>query len=127
MLFIRIEGTVGSQVNIKGRLPYKMVSTIGKVQNNKYSFGNGENSVEIENPFFEFGPFISSDLYQADLSNFFDKTYSYKVELEYNGNTKIKAGDYINVESNYGTVPIFVQKHTLKYNGGLSGSIEGVE
>lgn len=127
MLFIRIEGTVGSQVNIKGRLPYKMVSTIGKVQNNKYSFGNGENSVEIENPFFEFGPFISSNLYQADLSNFFDKTYSYKVELEYNGNTKIKAGDYINVESNYGTVPIFVQKHTLKYNGGLSGSIEGVE
>ena len=79
----------------------------------------------MSNPFYDF--YLNKDYDDITFSNFFDKTYSYEVDLDYNGNPTIEAGDYIEVESNYGKVPIFVQKHTLKYNGGLSGSIEGVE
>lgn len=61
------------------------------------------------------------------LKHYKDNYPTYRVNFDYNGNPLIQAGTYIEVESNYGIIPIFVTKHKLKYNGGLSGSIEGVE
>lgn len=122
MLFVKVKGTIGDEIKISGKYPTVRSSTYNRIVN---KYGNGNNPIEMSNPFYDF--YLNKDYDDITFSNFFDKTYSYEVDLDYNGNPTIEAGDYIEVESNYGKVPIFVQKHTLKYNGGLSGSIEGVE
>ena len=115
IIFLKLTGTVGAKATIT-------ISTQAEYTTNETELDYGEKNSNIA---------IDNNLYLALYSNnysaFIEKIPTYKVELEYNGNPTIKAGDYIEVESNYGKVPIFVQKHTLKYNGGLSGSIEGVE
>lgn len=120
MLFLKVRGNVGSNVSITGTIS----SRLNESGENKVSqfYGKGNSNLTISNPLFDMWEDLGTE-YQS----FLDKLYSYEVNLDYNGNPFIKAGDYIEVESNYGTIPIFVQKHTLKYNGGLSGSIEGVE
>ena len=122
MLFVKVKGNIGDEIKISGKYPTVRSSTHNRIVN---KYGNGNNPIEMSNPFYDF--YLNKDYDDITFSNFFDKTYSYEVDLDYNGNPTIEAGDYIEVESNYGKVPIFVQKHTLKYNGGLSGSIEGVE
>ena len=122
MLFVKVKGNIGDEIKISGKYPTVRSSTYNRIVN---KYGNGNNPIEMSNPFYDF--YLNKDYDDITFSNFFDKTYSYEVDLDYNGNPTIEAGDYIEVESNYGIVPIFVQKHTLKYNGGLSGSIEGVE
>lgn len=52
---------------------------------------------------------------------------SYEINFEYNGDPSLEAGDYIEVETPYGYKPLFIQKNRFTFNGGLSGSIEGVE
>ena len=89
----------------------------------KVSNTNKEPSFDLNNPVYV----GSIPTYYNKFPNFIDKFYKYSVSLDYNGNPNIKAGDYIEVESNYGIVKLFVTKHTLTYSGGLSGSIEGVE
>ena len=59
--------------------------------------------------------------------NILNYTPSYEMSFEYNGDPSFEAGDYINVETPYGYKKIFIQKNTFKFNGGLTGSIEGVE
>ena len=54
-------------------------------------------------------------------------TPSYEISFEYNGDPSLEAGDYIEVETPYGYKPVFIQKNRFTFNGGLSGSIEGVE
>jgi hypothetical protein len=49
------------------------------------------------------------------------------MSFDYNGDPSLEAGDYIEVETPYGYKPIFIQKNRFTFNGGLSGSIEGVE
>ena len=54
-------------------------------------------------------------------------TPSYEMSFDYNGDPSLEAGDYINVETPYGYKPLFIQKNKFKFDGGLEGSIEGVE
>lgn len=120
MLFIYIEGEVGTEIIISGKYPNKKDKTTSTETN---IIGIGEPSLTIENPFYLMQYYLYDDMF----TNFFDKFYTYSGSFEYNGNPMIKAGEYIEVESNYGYISLFVTKHTLKFNGGLSGSIEGVE
>lgn len=124
MIFLKITGEVGKTIEIKGRTPKKVVYSFNnQTQLIKVNNDKKEPSFDLNNPLF-----ISTlPINNSKLPNFVSKFYNYKVSFDYNGNPNIKAGDYISVESNYGYVPIMVSKHTLKYNGGLSGSIEGVE
>ena len=59
--------------------------------------------------------------------NTLDYTPSYEISFEYNGDPSLEAGDYINVETPYGYKKLFIQKNRIKFDGGLEGSIEGVE
>ena len=117
MLFLKVTGTPGTEVTITGKKTY--VTEFENETTYPKLMGDDETTnISITNPL----------IYSYNKSQkFIDKMYSYEVSCEYNGNPNIKAGDYIQIESNYGYIPIFVQKHTLTFNGGLSGSIEGVE
>lgn len=124
MIFLKVKGEVGKDVTITGKNP--------KVVN--YSFDNKSVLINVDNknkePSFDLNnPFYvgTIPIYSNKFPNFIDKFYNYKVTFDYNGNPLIKAGNYIEVDSDYGTVNVFVEKHVLRYNGGLSGSIEGVE
>lgn len=124
MIFLKVKGKIGNDVTIKGRTPKKInYSFDTKTNLIKVSNTNKEPSFDLNNPVYV----GSIPTYYNKFPNFIDKFYSYSVSLDYNGNPNIKAGDYIEVESNYGMVKLFVTKHTLTYSGGLSGSIEGVE
>lgn len=117
LLFLQVKGNIGNTVTISGKKPY--VTKYDNKSELKKLYGANENTnITIDND-------LSLSYKQSDA--FIDKMYSYKVSLSYNGDPLIKAGDYIEVESNYGYLPIFVTKHSLTFNGGLSGSIEGVE
>ena len=60
-------------------------------------------------------------------SNILNYAPSYEMSFEYNGDPSLEAGDYINVETPYGYKPLFIQKNRFVFDGGLTGSIEGVE
>lgn len=115
IIFLKLVGTIGEVANIT-------ISSEREYTTNEIEYNFGEENPNIE---------IDNDLYYVrfvnDFDAFIEKIPTYEVSCDYNGNPTIHAGDYIEVESNYGMVPIFVQKHSLKFNGGLSGNIEGVE
>lgn len=120
MLFLKVIAEKGDTVTISAKYPYKKDCSVS-VEEEK--IGTGESILTINNPFYYTTHYLKQDRF----TKFFDKAYSYSCCLNYNGNPHIKAGDYIEAESNYGYIKLFVTKHTLKFNGGLSGSIEGVE
>ena len=125
ILFLKVIGEKGNEVNIIGKRKNKISYTssnqtkIIKVKDESIK----EPSFDLNNPFYV-GTY---PIYYNEFPNFIDKFYSYSVSFDYNGDPTIKAGNYIEVESNYGMVKVFVEKHVLRYAGGLSGSIEGVE
>lgn len=122
MIFLEIIGEIGQKVTITGKARYK-IEAITQANTRTLIGNEKETNIVIDNPFWNFN-FDDSEI---NFKNFINKMYSYEVSLNYNGNPNIKAGDYIEVETDYGFIPVFVQKHQLTYDGGLSGSIEGVE
>lgn len=124
MIFLKVTGQVGANVTINGKTNKKVnysfdnKTTLIKVNNSEK-----EPSFDLNNPIY----YGSIPIYNNKFPNFIDKFYKYSVSFNYNGDPSIKAGDYIEVESNYGMIKVFVEKHVLRYAGGLSGSIEGVE
>lgn len=125
MLFLKVIGEKGNEVNIIGKRKNKITYTssnqtkIIKVKDNSIK----EPSFDLNNPFYV-GTY---PIYYNEFPNFIKKFYNYSASFDYNGDPTIKAGNYIEVESNYGMIKVFVEKHVLRYAGGLSGSIEGVE
>jgi len=49
----------------------------------------------------------------------------YKITIEYFGNPAIECGDLLKVETDFGYKKVFVSKHQLKFDGGLTGIVEG--
>ena len=115
--FIKITGTVGNTMTIRMASPYDMLETIGtKKRSNK---GANEKEVVIN-----FQSKIVKDINSINTLNY---TPSYEMKFDYNGDPSLEAGDYINVQTPYGYKPLFIQKNRFKFDGGLGGSIEGVE
>ena len=71
--------------------------------------------------------FATSNLGYINNTNILERTPSYEMSFDYNGDPSLEAGDYINVETPYGYKKLFIQKNRFKFDGGLEGSIEGVE
>ena len=119
MAFVKVVGTVGSDVELifssnKDFVPYvaNSIKTNGK-------------KPEVALEFDSFMNYLPKQY--IDNSNILDITPSYEMSFDYNGDPSLEAGDYINVETPYGYKPLFIQKNRFKFDGGLSGSIEGVE
>lgn len=115
--FIKLTGTVGSTINIKMASPYDIVETIG-TQTKSIKQAN-EKEVVLN--------FESKMKKNINNINTLSYTPSYEIRFDYNGDPSLEAGDYINVQTPYGYKSLFIQKNRFKFDGGLSGSIEGVE
>lgn len=117
MEFIKLTGTIGDSVNIQIASSYETIQTIGeKIKTIKRS-DEKENIIEFETS-------LSKFLNNINILNY---TPSYEMAFDYNGDPSLEAGDYISVETSYGYKPLFIQKNHFKFDGGLEGSIEGVE
>ena len=117
LCFVKLTGTVGDTVNFKLSSLYNVnmgeqinTKTV-KLQNEK------ENAIEIKSN-------LKKDINSINILNY---APSYKMSFDYNGDPSLEAGDYINVQTPYGYKPLFIQKNRFKFDGGLEGSIEGVE
>ncbi|MBR1386296.1 MAG: hypothetical protein IJ568_05660 [Bacilli bacterium] len=119
-IFLVVEGEIGTNVSIT--IDYYGWSSQNEVEVQRKYYENIESNITISNDAINI---TTNDTYKLD--DFIKKIPTYSLSLNYNGNPNIKAGDYIEVETDYGFIPVFVQKHQLTYDGGLSGSIEGVE
>lgn len=121
MVFFELSGDIGDEGSIIGTSKFSRRTE----ESSDILIGNDENTdIIMDNNLFNY---LSSSQISGAFNKYIDKMYSYKVSFDYNGNADLQAGNYIQVETDYGMVPVFIEKHTLKYNGGLSGSIEGVE
>lgn len=115
--FIKLTGTVGNTISIKMASPYDIVETIGtQTKTTKLS-----NEKEIV---LNFNSKLVRNINNINTLNY---TPSYKMDFEYNGDPSLEAGDYISVQTPYGYKNLFIQKNRFKFDGGLEGSIEGVE
>lgn len=126
-LIVRINGTVGQSVTMSSswtsyyssRSSNTIIMDEGTFTTKKPN--EKEVLVEIDD---QIGFTISS---RTNYKNMLNYTPSYEISFEYNGDPSLEAGDYIEVETPYGYKPVFIQKNRFTFNGGLSGSIEGVE
>lgn len=116
-MFIKLIGTVGNEVNIKVASPYDIVETISTKRKSIKKPNERENVISFE----------SKMIKNINAMDILKNTYNYEIKLEYNGDPSLEASDYIEVETPYGYKKLFIQKHRIKFDGGLEGSIEGVE
>lgn len=116
--FANVTGQIGDEVKITvtGDTIIERESSIYEVSNKR----DGEKEVKLN----VIGSMNSSDFAKGKLLEY---TPSYEMSIDYNGDPSLEAGDYINVETPYGYKPLFIQKNRFKFDGGLTGSIEGVE
>lgn len=117
MCFVKVTGNIGDTVTIK--LNSTNDKQVGKQLLTKSLRTANEKEVPIT---------IDTDLFRrVDEIMTLENAPSYEINFEYNGDPSLEAGDYIEVETPYGYKPVFIQKNRFTFNGGLSGSIEGVE
>lgn len=117
MCFVKVTGNIGDTVTIK--LNSTNDKQVGKQLLTKSLRTANEKEVPIT---------IDTDLFRrVDEIMTLENAPSYEINFEYNGDPSLEAGDYIEVETPYGYKPLFIQKNRFTFNGGLSGSIEGVE
>lgn len=122
--FIQVTGTIGNDVTLTYTYNNTKLETADT--HNEYIVSNkqeGQKEVllEIEDQSLKYPATMTSKLGQLEYAP------SYEMKFEYNGDPSLEAGDYIDVETPYGYKPLFIQKNRFKFDGGLEGSIEGVE
>lgn len=123
LIFIKIIGNVGDEVTIT-------LTTTSNYSGYQKTLVLSDSSIEKENV-IEFNSPIN--FYAGSPSGYINNTDilnrapNYEMSFEYNGDPSLEAGDYISVETPYGYKKLFIQKNRFKFDGGLEGSIEGVE
>lgn len=121
--FVKVAGTIGNTVTII------LSSTANRTNTEiQYELTNRNTEKEVSLTFDSPVNFyaIANTGYVKN-SDILSRTPSYEMRFDYNGNPSLEAGDYINVETPYGYKKLFIQKNRFKFDGGLEGSIEGVE
>jgi hypothetical protein len=119
MAFVKVQGNVGDTVTLK----FESTHDYNPYKDTQVKTNNKEPEIVLE--FDSFANYLPAQYIQN--SNILDIAPSYEMSFDYSGDPSIEAGDYINVETPYGYKPLFVQKNRIKFDGGLEGSIEGVE
>lgn len=93
-------------------------------------FNDSGKEITIDNKFF--ATTSLSNVYDLDTicESICDKinneNKTYNVQIQYTGDPNIKPNMIVPIETQYGEKQVKVLKHTLTFNGGLTGTIEGV-
>lgn len=93
-------------------------------------FNDTGKEIEIDNKFFTITD--SSNVYDLDIiceslcNKINAENKKYDIKINYVGDPKIKPNMIVPFETQYGNKQVKVLKHTLTFDGGLTGTIEGV-
>lgn len=122
LAFVKVTGTVGNTVTLtfNGQTNQSVSQTTYSKQLDNITTSN---IIEFNSGIY----YVVNDTVMENKKTILNNAPSYEINFEYNGDPSLEAGDYIEVETPYGNKSIFIQKNIFRYNGGLSGSIEGVE
>lgn len=121
-VFVKVAGTVGNNVTLTFN-GYSGSNVSQKTFSKQAEGITTPNILEFNSGIY----YIVNDTVVSNRFGIIEKAPSYEINFEYNGDPSLEAGDYIEVETPYGYKPVFIQKNRFTFNGGLSGSIEGVE
>lgn len=121
-LFVKVTGTIGNNVTLTFNTS-TVANTTQKAFSKQESGATNQNILEFNSGIY----YIVNDEVLTHRFPIIEKAPSYEISFDYNGDPSLEAGDYINVETPYGYKKVFIQKNQFKFNGGLQGSIEGVE
>lgn len=121
-VFVKVTGSVGENVTLTFN-GYSGSNISQKTYSKQESGITSQNILEFNSDIY----YVMNDTILNNRFSIIENAPSYEINFEYNGDPSLEAGDYIEVETPYGYKPVFIQKNRFTYNGGLSGSIEGVE
>lgn len=121
-VFVKVTGAVGNNVTLTFN-GYSGSNVSQKTFSKQVEGITTPNILEFNSGIY----YIVSDTTVNNKFPIIENAPSYEISFDYNGDPSLEAGDYIEVETPYGYKPVFIQKNRFTFNGGLSGSIEGVE
>lgn len=87
------------------------------------------NEVNIDSTFYNEALYydLRPELAVANTINYIKNNYkTYDVKIDYFGNPAYETNDVLKIETPYGYKTMRILKHSLTFNGALSGTIEGV-
>lgn len=96
----------------------------------EYKLNNSGSEIQIDNGFYN--PLIENASLLLDTAiqntvNYIKNNYKkYNIKIDYFGNPAYEVNDVLQIETPYGYKTMRILKHSLTFNGALSGSIEGV-
>ena len=123
MAFVEVEGNIGDTIQINTTI----VKNTNEIENNSYNYNFKNNNVsdgvslEINN----YEP-SSSGVVEPMADYIYSISKQFEINFEYFGDPSLETGDTVRIETDYGTKDMIITKHTLTYDGGLTGQIEGV-
>ena len=90
-------------------------------------FNDSGKEITIDNKFFKETNIANLDLLcESICDKINDENKKYDVQIQYTGDPSIKPNMIVPIETQYGEKQVKVLRHTLTFNGGLTGTIEGV-
>lgn len=94
------------------------------------NFNDSGKEITIDNKFFKES--TESNVYNLDAicesicNKINNENKKYDIQIQYTGDPNIKPNMIVPIETQYGEKQVKVLRHTLTFNGGLTGTIEGV-
>ena len=90
-------------------------------------FNDNGKEITIDNKFFKETNIANLDLLCESICDKINgENKKYDVQIQYTGDPSIKPNMIVPIETQYGEKQVKVLRHTLTFNGGLTGTIEGV-
>lgn len=95
-----------------------------------FSYNNDGAEIEIDSVFYNYLTQYAGLTPQTAIKNtadFIENNYKkYNIKIDYFGNPAYETNDVLKIETPYGYKTMRILKHSLTFNGALSGTIEGV-
>jgi hypothetical protein len=95
-----------------------------------FNYNNDGTEIEIDSVFYNYLTQYAGLTPQTAIKNtadFIENNYKkYDIKIDYFGNPAYETNDVLKIETPYGYKTMRILKHSLTFNGALSGTIEGV-
>lgn len=121
MAYIKFTGNPGDQVTVIYR-------NFGYDPRQTYELDFKNNKQAGDTISIDYTNYFSADRNNLEENAQFYLSFgqNYSVSLKYNGDPSYLVGDAITVETVFGNKDMIITKHSLTFDGGLSGTIEGI-
>lgn len=122
MVYVKLSGEIGDEFSIilKDWVAKNSLRESKNIFNSKQEVGD-----ELEIDFKNTNKFSNS--YTSSMADYyFDNDKKYLISANYIGDPSLMPGDMVSIETKYGYKDVIITKQILKFDGGLSGTIEGV-